>query len=196
MKKKKSKQSVQQVQPISKYNYELFRKVVLLLRSIKHDIRVKIIDLLQEHGEQTVTDLYIRLRIEQSVCSQHLAILRRAGIVKSRRNGKFIYYSININVLRIITNYQSRTSKARALAHKVRIQILEYIESQGNTNVSSIYSTLKLEQSIVSTHLNILKKADLVDTIRDSRFIIYKVTNVNNVIAGFNAFIESYNGNV
>ncbi|HEU4609081.1 MAG TPA: ArsR family transcriptional regulator, partial [Chitinophagaceae bacterium] len=42
-----------------------------------------------------VTEIYIRLRLEQSVASQHLAILRRAGIVRTDRDGKFIYYSVN-----------------------------------------------------------------------------------------------------
>jgi DNA-binding transcriptional ArsR family regulator len=55
---------------------------------------------LLEDGETlTVTDIYIRLRLEQSVASQHLAILRRAGVVTTERQGKFIYYSINKNRL-------------------------------------------------------------------------------------------------
>jgi len=43
----------------------------------------------------TVTDIYIKLRLEQSVASQHLAILRRAGVVITERQGKFIYYSLD-----------------------------------------------------------------------------------------------------
>ena len=43
----------------------------------------------------TVTDIYIKLRLEQSVASQHLAILRRAGIVATDRQGKFIFYSLD-----------------------------------------------------------------------------------------------------
>jgi DNA-binding transcriptional ArsR family regulator len=43
----------------------------------------------------TVTEIYVKLRLEQSVASQHLAILRSAGVVKTERNGKFIYYSVN-----------------------------------------------------------------------------------------------------
>jgi DNA-binding transcriptional ArsR family regulator len=35
------------------------------------------------------------MRLEQSVASQHLAILRRAGVLKTDRNGKFIYYSVD-----------------------------------------------------------------------------------------------------
>jgi DNA-binding transcriptional ArsR family regulator len=33
--------------------------------------------------------------LEQSVASQHLAILRRAGVVATDRQGKFIYYSLD-----------------------------------------------------------------------------------------------------
>jgi DNA-binding transcriptional ArsR family regulator len=51
--------------------------------------------LLEEQGKLTVTELYVQLRLEQSVASQHLAILRRAGIVKTEREGKFIYYLLN-----------------------------------------------------------------------------------------------------
>ena len=51
--------------------------------------------LLDEHKRLTVTELYIHLRLEQSVASQHLAILRRAGFVKTQRDGKFIYYMVN-----------------------------------------------------------------------------------------------------
>ena len=43
----------------------------------------------------TVTEIYVKLRLEQSVASQHLAILRRAGIVSTARDGKFIFYSLN-----------------------------------------------------------------------------------------------------
>jgi DNA-binding transcriptional ArsR family regulator len=52
----------------------------------------------------TVTDIYIKLRLEQSVASQHLAILRRAGVVLTERQGKFIYYSLDNDRLVQISN--------------------------------------------------------------------------------------------
>jgi DNA-binding transcriptional ArsR family regulator len=55
--------------------------------------------LLDEHQKMTVTEIYVKLRLEQSVASQHLAILRRAGIVSTSRDGKFIFYSVNYNRL-------------------------------------------------------------------------------------------------
>lgn len=76
-------------------DYAELRKAVLVLRAINHKLRQRIIDLLEERDSLTVTDIYVNLRLEQSVASQHLAILRRAGIVKSDRDGKYIYYSLN-----------------------------------------------------------------------------------------------------
>jgi len=76
-------------------NFESLRRSVLVLRAINHHLRQDMIALLEESGKLTVTDIYIKLRLEQSVASQHLAILRRAGILNTEREGKFIYYSLN-----------------------------------------------------------------------------------------------------
>lgn len=76
-------------------DYLELRKAVLVLRAINHKLRQRIIDLLENSENLTVTDIYIQLRLEQSVASQHLAILRKAGIVNTDRQGKFIYYSLN-----------------------------------------------------------------------------------------------------
>ena len=76
-------------------DYNTLRKAVLVLRSVNHKLRQSIIKLLEENEEMTVTELYVKLRLEQSVASQHLAILRRAGVVNTKRDGKFIYYSLN-----------------------------------------------------------------------------------------------------
>ncbi|MFQ5446596.1 MAG: ArsR/SmtB family transcription factor [Saprospiraceae bacterium] len=85
---KKGKQEVQ-------LDYVELRKAVLVLRAINHKLRQRMIDLLEENGQMTVTDIYIKLRLEQSVASQHLAILRRAGVVATERQGKFIFYSLD-----------------------------------------------------------------------------------------------------
>ena len=71
------------------------KKAALVLRAINHKLRQQMLQLIHEHGKMTVTELYVKLRLEQSVASQHLAILRKAGFVKTTRDGKFIYYSVN-----------------------------------------------------------------------------------------------------
>jgi DNA-binding transcriptional ArsR family regulator len=71
------------------------KKAAMVLRAINHKLRQQILKLIDESGKMTVTEIYVKLRLEQSVASQHLAILRKAGFVKTERDGKFIYYSVN-----------------------------------------------------------------------------------------------------
>jgi DNA-binding transcriptional ArsR family regulator len=73
------------------------KKASLVLRAINHKLRQQILKLIDEQGKITVTEIYVKLRLEQSVASQHLAILRKAGFVNTERDGKFIYYTINTN---------------------------------------------------------------------------------------------------
>jgi DNA-binding transcriptional ArsR family regulator len=81
------------------------KKASLILRAINHKLRQQILKLIDEHGKMTVTGLYVKLRLEQSVVSQHLAILRKAGYVKTNRDGKFIYYSVNVNRMEEINRF-------------------------------------------------------------------------------------------
>jgi len=76
-------------------DYAELRKAVIVLRAVNHKLRQRIIDLLDENGSMAVTDIYVALRLEQSVASQHLAILRRAGVVDTERQGKYIYYALS-----------------------------------------------------------------------------------------------------
>lgn len=81
------------------------KKAALILRALNHKLRQQILKLIDEHGKMTVTEIYVQLRLEQSVASQHLAILRKAGFVKTDRDGKFIYYSVNDARLEELNNF-------------------------------------------------------------------------------------------
>ena len=76
-------------------DYHNIKKASLILRSLNHKLRQQILKIIHEEKKITVTEIYVKLRLEQSVASQHLAILRKAGIVATQREGKFIYYTIN-----------------------------------------------------------------------------------------------------
>lgn len=71
------------------------KKAALILRAVNHKLRQQIMKLIHQNGKMTVTEIYVKLRLEQSVASQHLAILRKAGYVNTLRDGKFIFYSVN-----------------------------------------------------------------------------------------------------
>jgi DNA-binding transcriptional ArsR family regulator len=92
---------------ISSLNVDLYnlKKAAMVLRAINHKLRQQILKLIDENGKMTVTEIYVKLRLEQSVASQHLAILRKAGFVKTERDGKFIYYSVNADRLEELNRF-------------------------------------------------------------------------------------------
>ena len=81
------------------------KKASLILRAVNHKLRQQILMLIDESSKITVTEIYVKLRLEQSVASQHLAILRKAGFVKTERDGKFIYYTVNTNRLEELNQF-------------------------------------------------------------------------------------------
>ena len=78
-----------------KLDFFLLKKSAIIFRALNHQLRQQIFKLLEERGKMTVSEIYENLKLEQSVASQHLAILRRAGIVKTDRDGKFVFYKLN-----------------------------------------------------------------------------------------------------
>jgi DNA-binding transcriptional ArsR family regulator len=76
-------------------DYVAIKNAAMTLRAVNHKLRQQIVKLLEENKRMNVTDIYVKLRLEQSVASQHLAILRRANFVNTERTGKFIHYTLN-----------------------------------------------------------------------------------------------------
>ena len=72
-------------------NYLHAKKSLYILRSINHKLRQDILKLIDAQENITVTEVYTTLKIEQSVASQHLALMRKAGIVVTRKEGKYIF---------------------------------------------------------------------------------------------------------
>jgi DNA-binding transcriptional ArsR family regulator len=66
-----------------------------VLKSIDHPLRLSICKLIHRNGRMIVTDIYRKLKLEQSVASQHLKWLRTARVVRTERDGKRIYYSLD-----------------------------------------------------------------------------------------------------
>jgi DNA-binding transcriptional ArsR family regulator len=65
-----------------------------VLRCLGHPLRLRILDVLERGGEATVTEIYDALRVEQAVASQHLTTMWDKGILKRRKDGVHVYYSI------------------------------------------------------------------------------------------------------
>lgn len=65
-----------------------------LLKALGHRHRLLILCLLFD-GERSVGELATLLGVRESSASQHLALLRRDGLVRPRRDGQTIWYSIS-----------------------------------------------------------------------------------------------------
>jgi DNA-binding transcriptional ArsR family regulator len=63
------------------------------------DTRVKIIDLLKSHGPLGANSIAKQLRITPAAVSQHLKLLKQAGLVRNQRQGYWIPYFIDEKAL-------------------------------------------------------------------------------------------------
>ncbi len=64
-----------------------------ILKAVAHPVRLGIIQAL-ENGEKNVSEIQAIVNQPQAVTSQHLNVLRVRGLLKSRREGNMVYYSI------------------------------------------------------------------------------------------------------
>jgi len=82
---------------ISGMDFEAMKRnandAVSLLKSLANESRLMIMCVLSE-GEISVGQLNERIHLSQSALSQHLAVLREQGLVKTRRESQTIYYSL------------------------------------------------------------------------------------------------------
>ncbi|MEP6927530.1 MAG: metalloregulator ArsR/SmtB family transcription factor [Ginsengibacter sp.] len=100
-----SQESFEKTDNLPDIDYHNIKKSALVLRALNHKLRQQVIKTIHENKRLTVTQLYVKLRLEQSVASQHLAILRKAGIVSTERDGKFIFYTINSSRIEAINEF-------------------------------------------------------------------------------------------
>ena len=80
-----------------------FKKTAMLLKALANIKRLEILLYLRQN-ELSVGDLQQRLHLSQSVLSQHLAVLRKARIVQTRRLKQQIFYRLENSLIRQILN--------------------------------------------------------------------------------------------
>jgi ArsR family transcriptional regulator len=74
-------------------NLEWLQKRLNVCKAVANSTRLQILDHLRK-GEKCVCELLPLLGMEQSNVSQHLNILKNAGIVTSRKNGQHVLYTV------------------------------------------------------------------------------------------------------
>lgn len=65
-----------------------------VFKALSEPLRLRILNLLIQHGELCVCDIISALDIPQSVVSRHLAYLRKHHLILARRDSVWIYYRI------------------------------------------------------------------------------------------------------
>jgi len=76
-----------------KQNKTLFELQAEVCKTLSSPKRLEILNALKD-GEKTVTELVDILGVPKANVSQHLAVMRHKGILKSRRNGVNIFYTL------------------------------------------------------------------------------------------------------
>ncbi len=79
-------------------NQESLDELAAQLKILAHPDRLKI-TLLLSHSTHTVSELVWALGISQSGTSNHLRLMRQAGIIKASRQGRFIRYQMSSQTL-------------------------------------------------------------------------------------------------
>lgn len=72
---------------------EIFERQAVICRAFAHPKRLQLLDLLGR-GEHRVAALQEALGVSKANLSQHLAILKAAGVVSARRDGRDVYCSL------------------------------------------------------------------------------------------------------
>src|ERR1700754_4583666 len=73
-------------------------------RALGDETRLKIVECVME-SEQCVCDLTDLLSTKQSLLSFHLKTLKDAGILNDRRDGRWVYYSLNPDALAFLEQF-------------------------------------------------------------------------------------------
>lgn len=79
-------------------------EIVTSFKALSDPLRLQVVELLREQ-ELCVCDLCDRLQVAQSKLSFHLKTLREANLIRSRQQGRWIYYSLNLPQLVAIEQY-------------------------------------------------------------------------------------------
>ena len=95
---------------------------------------------------------------------------------------------INLDIAKL----ENAASKLRAMAHPMRIAIIDMLNEVEMMSVTEIYERLEIEQASASHHLNILKNKGVLVSKRDGKKIFYalKSKTINQIIGCLNICSE------
>jgi ArsR family transcriptional regulator len=107
--------------------YRIKARTIAVLANPK---RLQIVDLLSV-GERIVSELASALGLPQATTSQHLAVMRKAGVVDTRKEGNHVYYRLADPKIAIACGVMSEAVLGLLLAEQERLRpVLQVAEKQ------------------------------------------------------------------
>ncbi len=70
--------------------------LIRILRALAHETRFDIAREIARRGEVPCAELVVRFDISRPALSHHIRILRESGLVRIRRDGRFLHYEIDV----------------------------------------------------------------------------------------------------
>jgi ArsR family transcriptional regulator len=109
--------------------------VVRIFKALSDETRVRIIKLL-EHGELCVCDIGAALGMVQPKVSFHLGVLKNSGLLKDRKQGKWVHYSLDESEMFkrfLLLSVAEKVSDKEVEADKARLEaFLQNKDEAGN----------------------------------------------------------------
>jgi ArsR family transcriptional regulator, arsenate/arsenite/antimonite-responsive transcriptional repressor len=92
-----------------------------VFRALADPVRLELLAHVAAHGPICVCHLEERLGYTQSRVSKHLGTLRRAGLVRSRRDGTWVYYELDDNALELAGSFLSDVRSSAGVPHETEL---------------------------------------------------------------------------
>ena len=83
-----------------------------LLKVLSNSTRFNVV-LLLASGEKCVCNIFEHLKLSQNLVSHHLGILRRGGVIISRKEGKWVHYRLNKKTIYIVGQFSKMILKPK-----------------------------------------------------------------------------------
>lgn len=88
------------------------KQLHMMLKALANPIRLDILEYLKS-GEKCVCNIFAHLNLSQNLISHHLGILRENELINAKKDGKWVYYSLNKAHFVKLEKFMSRLTKVK-----------------------------------------------------------------------------------
>ncbi|HMK49543.1 MAG TPA: metalloregulator ArsR/SmtB family transcription factor [Dissulfurispiraceae bacterium] len=110
------------------------QEILNIFKALSDETRLRILKLL-EHGELCVCDIFSALDMVQPKVSFHLSVLKDAGLIKDRKAGRWVHYSLDdSDMLRRFLLHTVIERVSEAVVRDDRQRLTAFMESKNTTS--------------------------------------------------------------